>query len=262
MHTRPGAVELDGAPAIVERVHPLAMVYGGGGVFGMVYCLGVAHGLAAAGVPVATAPALGTSAGAWAASAVALGVDAADLMALDFPHVPNPRRGALAAIARMYFGDATHHLVSVSAVRVPSGRRHILDGGRYPLADLAAASSSVPVLFPPHVIDGHSYVDGGMWSATSIDAATAAEHVVVVAPVAGPVMRPIGMGAGMLLGRELGSWRRRHPAHHITFIRPNHAIARMAGRNPLGLFDSARARPVYPLAFEQGTRMAAQLLTG
>ena len=36
---------------------PLSMVYGGGGMFGIGYCVGVAHGLAAAGVPVESAPA-------------------------------------------------------------------------------------------------------------------------------------------------------------------------------------------------------------
>ena len=52
-HSRSGAVELDGLPALVAARHPLAMVYGGGGVFGIAYTAGVAAGLAAAGVPVA-----------------------------------------------------------------------------------------------------------------------------------------------------------------------------------------------------------------
>ena len=80
----------------------------------------------------------------------------------------------------MAFGESTHPLVSVAAVLVRSGRRHILDGGTYPLADLAAASSAVPGLLPAHRIDGRLYVDGGMWSATSVDATRSAEAIVRV----------------------------------------------------------------------------------
>lgn len=53
------------------------------------------------------------------------------------------------ALAREVFGEATHRKVAISAVSVRSRRRHILDGGRYPLADLVAASSAVPGLLPP-----------------------------------------------------------------------------------------------------------------
>ena len=131
-------------------------------------------------------------------------------------------------------------------------RRHILDGARYPLADLVAASSAVPGLLPPHRIDGRLYIDGGMWSATSVDAVANVNEVIVVAPLAGVVMGPIGLGAGFLLERELRAWRRRYPASRITMIRPTRAIAQLAGRNPIGLFDGERAKRVYPLAYELG----------
>jgi hypothetical protein len=42
-------------------------------------------------------------------------------------------------------------------------------------------------------------------------------------------------------------------------IRPDRQISRMAGRNPLGLFDDLRARPVYPLALEQGRLWGTRL---
>jgi predicted acylesterase/phospholipase RssA len=63
-HSADGNVDLEGVPSIVERPHGLSMVYGGGGVFGIGYGAGVAQGLARSGIPVATAPSLGTSAGA------------------------------------------------------------------------------------------------------------------------------------------------------------------------------------------------------
>ncbi len=159
-HSAPGNVDLEGRPELVVQRHPLAMVYGGGGVFGIAYTAGVAAGLAESGIPVADAPSLGTSAGSWTASALALGMTYDDFLDVRAPTVPNLRPGVLVEIARDLFGDATHHLVSVSAVCVRSRRRHILDGGVYPLADLVAASSAVPGLLPPHRIEGRLYVDG------------------------------------------------------------------------------------------------------
>lgn len=257
-HTDEANVELDGSPAIVRAPHPLSMVYGGGGVFGIAYGVGVALGLAEAGIEVRGAPALGTSAGSWVASAMALGMDYDDFAGMTSPSVPT-RRDVLAEIARDVFGGARHPLVSASAVCLPSGRRHILDGGRYDLADLVAASSAVPGVFPPHRVDGRLYVDGGMWSATSIDAASDADHLIVVAPLAGPVLGPMGRTAGFMLSRELGRWRGAHPSKTIALIRPNRAIGKLAGRNPMGLFDSERGHAVFPLAREQGIEWGERL---
>lgn len=259
-HSRPGNVDVIGTPAVAHGPHSLSMVYGGGGVFGIGYCVGVAHGLAAGGIDVSSAPALGTSAGSWAASVVALGLAYEDVAAMEAPAVPCRQRGVLADAARALFGEATHPLVSVSAVYVRGRRRHILDGGHYPLADLVAASSAVPGLLPPHRVDGRLYVDGGMWSATSTDAAADAQEVIVVAPLAGTRMGAVGRAAELLLLRELRAWRERHPGRRITLIRPNRAIAAHAGANPMTLFDTDRARAVYPLARQQGLRWADRLM--
>lgn len=259
-HSEPGNVDFDGQPELVAHRHPLAMVYGGGGVFGIAYTSGVAAGLADTGIDVASAPSLGTSAGSWTASALALGMEYDDFTDVRSPTVPNMRPGVLVEIARELFGDASHHLVSVSAVCVRSRRRHILDGGAYPLADLVAASSAVPGLLPPHRIEGRLYVDGGMWSVTSVDAAAEADHVIVVAPLAGVVMGPMGRTAGYLLDRELRRWRLRHPESTVTRIHPDRAMARVAGLHPLALFDDERARQVYPMAFEQGVAYGEALV--
>ena len=258
-HSRNPDVVIDGQPAALARPHPLSLVYGGGGVFGIGYGAGVAHGLAAGGVPVGTVPALGTSAGSWTAAAVALGLTYDDIAGLEVPAVPNRRRGVLADAARQVFGEATHPLVAVSVVGLRDRRRHIFDGGSHPLADLVAASSAVPGLLPPHRIDGRLYVDGGMWSVTSVDAAADAHEVIVVAPLAGPHMGPMGRAAGFMLQRELRTWRRRHPDRRITLIRPNADIGAHVGRSPLSLFDGDAARAVYPLAYEQGLRWADRL---
>jgi predicted acylesterase/phospholipase RssA len=259
-HSRPENVDLRGRPALFAERHPLAMVYGGGGVFGIAYTAGVAAGLEEAGWPVRTAPALGTSAGSWTASALALGMTYDDLATHASPRVPTRRSGVLVEIARDVFDDATHPLVAVSAVCVRTRRRHILDGGRYHLADLVAASSAVPGLLPAHRVDGRLYVDGGMWSATSVDAAAETDHVIVVAPLAGTVMGPMGRTAGLLLERELRRWQARNPESTVTLIRPDRAMARVVGLKPLALFDDDRARAVFPMAFEQGLERGQQLL--
>ncbi len=255
-----GDVALEGSPAVATGLHPLAMVYGGGGVYGIGYTAGIARGLQDGGIPVATAPALGTSAGSWTAAAIALGVTYEEMSKLEPPAIPSRQRDALSDRARLVFGEASHSLVSVSAVCLSSGRRHILNGALHPLADLVAASSAVPGLLPPHRVDGTLYVDGGMWSTTCLDAAAHAESVIVVAPLAGPHMGLMGRTTGLLLERELRGWRRRHRDRVITLIRPNRAAARFVGRNPLDLFEAARGRAVYPVAYEQGLRWAERLL--
>lgn len=258
-HSQDGNVDIKGRPRLFSGSHPLAMVYGGGGAFGIAYNVGVAVGLASTGIAVREAPALGTSAGAWAAATMALGLGYEAFDGMTSPSIPNRRATVLYDRAHEVFGDATNPLVAVSAVSVRSGRRHILDGDIYPLAKLAAASSAVPGLFPPFRLDGHLYIDGGTWSVTSVDAAAEADHVIVVAPMSGPVLGPIGRSAGFMLARELRIWQRRHPHKLITMIRPDHEIGRLAGRNPLGLFDAERARLVYPLAVEQGRRWGEKL---
>ena len=90
-HARSDAVDLDGQPDLPRGRYPLSMVYGGGGVFGIGYGAGVATGLGDAGIPVRTAPALGTSAGSWVAAAVALGLGYDAFEDFESPPVPTLR---------------------------------------------------------------------------------------------------------------------------------------------------------------------------
>ncbi len=259
-HSHDDNVDVRGEPRLLTNNNPLAMVYGGGGVFGIGYGVGVAHGLAATGIAVGEAPALGTSAGSWVASILALGLSYDDIAEMDTPSVPDFRSEVLVELGRDLFGNAKHPLVSASAVCLKSRRRHILDGAQFELADIVAASSAVPGLLPPHHVGKCLYIDGGMWSATSVDAAANAERVIVVAPLAGSVLGPMGWGAGMLLRRELNTWRERNANSEIFKIRPNRRIAALAGRNPLNLFDKARALDAYPLAYDQGLRWGERLM--
>lgn len=239
---------------------PLAVCYGGGGLFGIGYLLGVAEALADAGVPLATAPALGTSAGSWAAAALALGVrwdDAIDLLGPKAPRLPNPRPGRLRAVAAEVFDEARAPTVRAVACALPLLRRTVLSGADHPVADLVAASSAVPGLLAPHRIGGVRYVDGGVRSMVSADLADPAEHLLVLAPIAGPMFGPAGRAAEQVLAREMRRWRDANPSGSLWLIRPNHAIAALA-RRPDQLFDVDRARRCYDLAYEQGRAILAR----
>jgi NTE family protein len=78
----------------------------------------------------------------------------------------------------------------VAAVDRLRGRRVMFGSPGAPRAGVGAAvaaSCSVPWLFAPVTIGGREYVDGGVWSATNLDAAPAGRdtHVLCLNPTAG-----------------------------------------------------------------------------
>jgi len=232
---------------------PLAVAYGGGGVFGIAYLLGVGEALLAGGVLLREAPAIGTSAGSWAAASIALGVTWAEFepLADDVPRRPDPREGRLCETAQLLFGEARVPTMRVVACALPRLRRATLSGADYPAADLVAASSAVPGLLAPHRIGKERYVDGGVRSMVSADLADAADSLLVIAPLAGPMFGPGGWLMERTLKREMQTWMRQNHDAQAWFIRPSRAIAALA-RRPDQLFDADRARRCYDLAYVQG----------
>ena len=229
---------------------PLTVVYGGGLQFGIAYGLGVADALLEVGVPLRHVDALGVSAGSWVAACLATGVTLEVLGEIPQVRVPDPRPGALRRIARAVFGSAMDARVRVAAVQLPTLRRRILSGARFPLADLVAASSSVPGVFAPSPVGRGLYIDGMARRGMGADQAPAAHHLLVVAPLAGPMFGPGGRLLELLQVQELRRWAR-STGGSVHLIRPNRAIARLV-RHPLDLLDQRRAsREVYPMAFEQ-----------
>jgi NTE family protein len=227
----------------------LSVAFGGGGPFGIAYGMGVVDALTREGVDVAGAEAVGTSAGAWVAACVATGVAFADLCQVPQLRIPNPRPGLLTGLTREFFGDRTSPAVTASAVRLATGRRSMLGGDEHRLADIVAASSAVPGVFAPVRVDGRWYVDGGVRSLVSADRAAPAEHLLVVAPIAGPMFGPAGRALELLLRAELHRWQNT-TGGKAHLVRPNAAVAALA-RTPLHLFDKRRAQAVYPLAQRQ-----------
>ena len=228
---------------------PLAGVFGGGGLFGIGFALGVLDGLRESGLDMSTSHMLGTSAGSWAASAVALGVDFEELARLDVPTFPNPKPGLLASVARRVFGDRTHDHVHVIACSLPRLRRTVLDGASIPLSDLVAASSAVPGLLAPHAVNGTSFVDGGVRSAVSADLAPIADHLIVVAPLAGAMFGPFGGLVTRRMEREIAAWRSRGGGTATVFSpdEPTSATAKW----PWQLFDRESATRAHDLGRRQ-----------
>lgn len=245
--------------------HGDAAVYGGGGLFGIAYNLGVAEALVDAGVPLGSWPALGTSAGSWAGAGLAAGLrfeTAIEAIADVIPRFPDPRPGRLHAIAAELFGVATRcPNVSVVVSALPWFRRTVLSGADHPIADLVAASSAVPGLLAPHRVGATRYVDGGVRAMASIDLAEPARRLLVVLPLAGPMFGPFGRLVERRVRRELDLWRERVPEGRAVVVRPTSEIADLA-RRPDQLFDTARAVRCHELAYGQGTDQLRQMLPG
>jgi NTE family protein len=247
--------------ATSRRVKEIATVFGGGGVFGIAYNLGVAEGFVDAGVELGSAAALGTSAGAWAAAHLALGLrfhDSYERFVDVIPRRPDLRRGRLAAIARDVFGaDTRCPSIRVGVVALPSFRREVLSGADHTVAELVAASSAVPGMLAPQRINGVRYVDGGLRSMASADLGDVAARLLVVLPMSGPMFGPAGKLIERRTVREIEIWRRRVHGAKVTVVRPTQRIANLV-RRPDHLFDPEQALQCHDLAYQQGLELAGQ----
>ncbi len=232
-----------------------AAVYGGGGLFGIGYTLGVAEAFSDSGVDLSSTPALGTSAGSWAAAALALKIRfhyALDLIGDGIPRFPNARVGHLREIAAELFGIETCcPTVSVVATALPTLRRTVLRGAEFPIADLVAASSAVPGLLAPQRVGRVRYLDGGTRSMASIDRAPKARRLLVVLPLSAPMFGPAGWLIERGIQSESRAWKSVNRSSHRVIVRPTSEIAAIA-RRPDQLFDVDRARRGYELAYLQG----------
>lgn len=234
-----------------------AVCYAGGGTFGIAWHLAVTAALAEVGLDPAGAPLVGTSAGSWAAPAAKLGLGVEDFEALASLRVPDPRPGALWRAASELFGPDTRTPgVTVAAVELPTMRRRLFDGASHPAADLAAASSAVPGLFAPHRVGGRWCIDGGVRSMASIDAAPAAQLLVVSLPVAGRLFGPVGRALEVTSRRMVRRWRDRHGGIDVV-LRPSRDVVERVGSDPRALFDTMLAVDVYPACLDAARRRLA-----
>ena len=120
----------------------------------------------------------------------------------------------------------------VTAVELESGRRVVFGAPGAPaisVADAVLASCAIPGVFTPVSAGGRTYVDGGAWSPTNMDAADArrGDRVLCLNPTAaigafGPVSRAIAGAEALAL--------RRHGAT-VTTVGPDAEAVNAMGGN-------------------------------
>ncbi|WP_369640072.1 patatin-like phospholipase family protein, partial [Nocardia sp. JMUB6875] len=141
--------------------------------------------------------------------------------------------------------DWPDHRLRVVVVDAATGERRVWDGtSGVPLATAVTASRSFPGAFPPVVVEGRYYIDGGIWSPTNADLATNSDLILVIEPLA-------HRAPPTQLRAELGS----AGADSVVHFSPDtHTIAILdapaTARDPLA---------AWPQAFQAGVRQAADL---
>jgi NTE family protein len=150
----------------------------------------------------------------------------------------------------------------IAAVDRRTGRRVVFGSPGAPRATVAhavEASCSVPWLFAPVMIGGREYVDGGVWSATNLDAAPAGRdtHVLCLNPTASiastesllALMRQIARSA---VSVEALALRRRGAA--VQLVAPNLDSAEAMGTN---FMDREPRTRVLSAGYRQGLQLGA-----
>jgi NTE family protein len=114
------------------------------------------------------------------------------------------------------------------------------------LARAVAASTAVPLLFPPIVVAGRIYIDGGIGSQTHADVAAGMDEILVVAPINTGALEPELAGV-------------RATARRVDVVRPSESAAVALGRN-IALLDPARRAAAAREGRADGRRAAAALV--
>jgi NTE family protein len=179
--------------------------------------------------------------------------------------VPHGRR-ALADLGREVerSGARWDGRLRIATVELETGRRVVFGAPGAPALSVAAAvqaSCAIPGVFRPVRAGGRSYVDGGVWSPTNMDAAEVqrGDQVLCLNPtgsfrptmaepvgVVGPVSRAVAAAEALVL--------RRRGATVIT-INPDDASVAAMGTN---LMDPRRRSAVFAAGVAQGRRLARQ----
>lgn len=184
------------------------------------------------------------------------------------------RRAALARVprGRMSLSDLRREMqrlgvgwdgrLRIAAVELESGRRVVFgepDSPDVPVADAVLASCAIPGVFRPLSFEGRTYVDGGAWSLTNMDAAQVAydERVLCLNPTASirpalasptaaitPWSRSVAAAEALVLRRRGAT---------VDVVNPDRASAEAMGSN---FMDSRPRARVIAAGFEQGRRLA------
>ncbi|MEA2199926.1 MAG: hypothetical protein QOI89_522 [Solirubrobacteraceae bacterium] len=152
----------------------------------------------------------------------------------------------------------------VAAVELQSGRRVMFGAPGAPsvtVAQAVQASCAIPGVFEPLRVGARTYVDGGVWSPTNMDAADVrrGDQVLCLNPTGS--MRPV---AGTLIGALAPISRGvagaealalRHRGAGVSTVNPDEASRAAMGIN---LMDPSRRAEVIEAGLAQGRRLASE----
>jgi len=143
-----------------------------------------------------------------------------------------------------------------TAVHVETGGFVVWDeGAAVPLERAVASSCAVPGVYPPVVIDGEPYMDGGMRNALNAQVAAGHDRVAVISCMAlelpEGVSDPMFARAAAAVEADLTAVRA--AGGELALVTPSPAFLELSGFG-LHLMDSTRA----PDAYELGRRHARQ----
>jgi NTE family protein len=155
--------------------------------------------------------------------------------------------------------------LQISAVELESGRRVMLDGSGSPkmsVAEAVQASCAIPGVFSPIVVDGRSYVDGGVWSPTNMDRAEVGRGSVVLSLNPTGSLRPRGAtpwAAVLAVSRaaaavEAAALRQR--GAKVLVVSPDRASVKAFGRNLMDPKPESRTK-VIAAGLAQGQALAS-----
>jgi NTE family protein len=161
------------------------------------------------------------------------------------------------------FGTSFDGRLRIVAVDRARGRRVVFGSASAPettVAQAVAASCAVPGLYAPVTIGGRSYVDGGIWSPSNLDAADAADgdHILCLLPTGltshskSTLIRGLGTALHSRTSLEIAN-ARRHGAN-VALITPDGPAARAMGPN---LLDGGTVPASLAEGFRQGADAAS-----
>jgi NTE family protein len=152
----------------------------------------------------------------------------------------------------------------VIALELATGQRVVFGAPGAPQVSVSVAvqaSCAVPGVFRPVLADGRTYIDGGAWSPTNIDAAGTDRGARVLClnptgslrPAVGSLAGAFGPVSRGLAATEALALRRRGVS--VTTVNPDAASAAAMGIN---LMDPARRLEVIEAGLAQGRQLAAR----
>lgn len=176
-----------------------------------------------------------------------------------------PGRRSLSQLGRMVeaTGVSWDGRLRIAAVELETGRRVLFgdaDAPRISVAAAVQASCAIPGVFAPVRAAGRTYVDGGAWSPTNMDAVKVSRGDRVLClnptgslrPALGGIAGAIGpFSRGVSAGEALAL---RHRGASVRTITPDAATAALMGVN---LMDPRPRAQVTRAALAQGRRLAA-----